>query len=64
MEEQLKTYLENLKKTFQEKITDVNNDLTSKIEQKINQYKAIGFAMYVIPLILLFYIIYLLNKYH
>ena len=64
MEEQLKTYLENLKKTFQDKISDVNANLSGKIEQKVNQYKVIGFAMYAIPVIILFYIVYLLNKYH
>jgi hypothetical protein len=64
MEDQLKTYLENLKKTFQDKFSDINTNLTSKIDQKINQYKVIGFAMYAIPVIILFYIVYLLNKYH
>lgn len=72
--------LQSLKDTVKEKMTEINSEIKNKlnetinkdvidkginvIQQRLGEYKAIGFAMYAIPVIILFYIVYLLNKYH
>lgn len=36
----------------------------SIVEEKVSGIRIIGILLYAVPIILLFYIIYLLNKYH
>ncbi len=75
----LDSILDKIKNGIESKITDIEKNLSSKfqnldrniidkglnrIQQKVDQTQVLLFGLYIIPVILLLYIIYLLNKYH
>jgi hypothetical protein len=64
----LKERVGEINTDLQSKISDLSKNVIDKglnvVDQKLGEYKVVGFAMYAIPVILLLYIIYLLNKYH
>ncbi len=69
----IENILGQIEGTLNQKITDLTSDVKNrinesstgainKLQQKFGEYQAVGFAMYAIPVILLFYIVYLLTK--
>lgn len=53
-----------IKKKIEEYDKTIINKGTEIVKEKIKGFLIIGALLYIVPLILLIYIIYLLNKYH
>lgn len=75
----LNSILDKLKGVVQDKMNEINTEVKNKIgqldntvinkgidavEKRLTQYKIIGGLLYAVVILLLFYIIYLLNRYH
>jgi hypothetical protein len=73
------TIRDKISDIFKDGMSDITSEIKKKIEEsdktfinkgieivkeKINGFLIIGALLYIVPLILLIYIIYLLNKYH
>jgi hypothetical protein len=75
----MNSVLEGLKGVVQDKMSEINNEIKNKItnietnvvnqglaniKQRFQNMEIVGTLLYILPIILLLYIIYLLNKYH
>lgn len=75
----MNSVLETLKGVVQDKMSEINNEIKNKItniennvinqglsniKQRYQNMEIVGTLLYILPIILLLYIIYLLNKYH
>jgi hypothetical protein len=75
----MNSVLDNLKGVVQDKMSEINNEIKNKvtnietnivnqgfsnIKQRFRNMEIVGILLYILPIILLLYIIYLLNKYH
>ena len=66
--EKIQNVIKQVDSNITDKIKNFDTNIVEKgisaVETRIDQYKLFLLALYSVPIILLFYIIYLLNKYH